>query len=334
MQMKKEIRILIVLVFSMLFLCSCTSQNPNEVPEYIDITEEPTTAVVTDELTTEETTTEEPTTEYVELSEKCDYILCEGYDGEDFYQLVANEKEDYNGVKIKVGVIKNNEWVLKPTSKMPLVDKDKTLYGSDVAGLDDAPKSIYYIGFGCYLYRARTKEYHSTYEEIIYNAKNQKYYEQKNMEENEIVVFSPRPLDHTTSEDFEEDWEIKSKNVIITTTEYESETVLKILNLATMKIKEIKVQTPSESTGIHIVHPVSEGIFAIAGKYYGCNFYNTTGKLLFTIKYEEIPREYLYAPIIFEYNKCIFTVENNKGSIYDITVNEKGKVIDSKEFNE
>lgn len=271
------------------------------------------------------------------IGKQCDYVLGEGRDGEDYYQLVANEEEDYDGVKIEVGVIKNNEWLLQPTSKMPLVDKDKTLYGSDIAGLDDVPDGIYYMGFGCFLYRARTKGYSSTYEEIIYNVNNQKYYEHKGRNDNEIIVSSPRPLNYTTPVDFEENWEIKSENIIVDTIDYEDKSVYKILNLSTMNTREIDFRIPDEIKSgdqFRTVHPISRGIFAIAGEHRGCAFYNITGKLLFTISYEKIPREYLYDPIIFKGKYCTFTVENNKGTLFDITVNKKGKVIDSEGIDE
>ena len=70
----------------------------------------------------EEEIIEEPNTEQEYLSEDCDLILAEGYEDEDnYYELVANKTEDYNGVKYKVGVIKNNNWLIKPTSKSPFV---------------------------------------------------------------------------------------------------------------------------------------------------------------------------------------------------------------------
>lgn len=322
MRTRKIINIVAISAFSILLLCSCTSQNSKKVSDNISTTEE-----ITEELTTEEITTEEPTTEYVRLSEQCDATLCEEEEG-DYYQLVANEEEDYQGVKIKVGVIKNNEWILKPTSKMPLVDEDKTLYGSDISGLDDAPDSIYYIGSGCFLYRARTKDFHSTYEEIIYNVNNQKYYEQKDREDNEIIVALPRPLNYTTSEDLEGAPEYNLKDIIVAIENYESNTVVTVLNLATMKTKEININIPDEIDNQQlIVHPLSNGIFAIAGKYDGCTFYNEKGKELFTVSYEEIPYEYLYEPIAFKNSKCSIIVENNKGTVYTIVVDKKGKIV-------
>lgn len=264
------------------------------------------------------------------LSERCDYVLCEGEDGEDYYELVANEEEDYQGVKIKVGVIKNNKWILKPTSKMPLVDKDKTLYGSDIAGLEDAPESIYYMGSGCFLYRARTKDYASAYEEIIYNVNNKKYYEQRGVQDNEIIVSSPRPINYTTSVNSEGALERNVKEIMVSITQYESNTVAKILNLSNMKAREINIHIPDKITvsdQFLTVHPLSEEIFAIAGKHHGCTFYSAKGKELFTISYNEIPSEYEFEPIIFEHGECNLVIKNNKGTVYKIVVNKKGKVI-------
>ena len=98
------------MVTILFLLVGCGNSNSSYVIE------ETTEAVVntTVEPTTEKPT-EPPTTEPPQLSESCDMVLASGYDGDDYYQLVANETEDYNGVKDELGVIKNNEWLLKPT---------------------------------------------------------------------------------------------------------------------------------------------------------------------------------------------------------------------------
>ena len=104
-------------------LVGCGNSNSSVIEEtteaVVDTTVEPTT----------EKPTEPPTTEPPQLSKSCDMVLASGYDGDDYYQLVANETEDYNGVKDELGVIKNNEWLLKPTLDMPFVNDDGSMKG-------------------------------------------------------------------------------------------------------------------------------------------------------------------------------------------------------------
>ena len=60
----------------------------------------------------------------LKLSDTCEQVLASGYYGDDYYEIVSNQFEDYSGLKFEVGVIKNNEWLLEPTSDMPFVTEE------------------------------------------------------------------------------------------------------------------------------------------------------------------------------------------------------------------
>ena len=97
----------VVMLLSMSACMNGEDKQNESIADEIESTEETTTAapVTTTETTT---TTEEPK----QLSD--DYVLLAyGYTENDYYELVADEKESYNGTEIKIGVIKNNKWSVK-----------------------------------------------------------------------------------------------------------------------------------------------------------------------------------------------------------------------------
>ncbi len=79
MQIRKGMRIIIILVFNVLLLCSCTSQKSNEVSENINTTEETTM----EEITESETTNYEETYNFIsykDYSEDLAWVLFECVD--------------------------------------------------------------------------------------------------------------------------------------------------------------------------------------------------------------------------------------------------------------
>lgn len=147
----------IVIVF-ITFICiaiaaiiiAFTIQNENEMtsnePENVQITN-----------TTQQT---ETTTMEQKLSDDCTYILADGYDGDDYYELVANQIDNYPESKIEMGVIKNNEWLIEMSSDFPFLydnwfnDKDAPLRDS-VTTHDPYERGSYhfeYVGEGTFYY--------------------------------------------------------------------------------------------------------------------------------------------------------------------------------------
>ncbi len=57
------------------------------------------------------------------LSDDCDKILASGYNSNnDYYELVVIESESYNS-QSKIGVIKNNSWLIEPTTDAPFFEE-------------------------------------------------------------------------------------------------------------------------------------------------------------------------------------------------------------------
>ena len=84
------------------------------------------------------------TTATKKLSDDCDKILASGYNtNNDYYELVAIVSESYN-TQTKVGVIKNNKWLIEPTSDAPFIDENGALMS------DSSDKSYIFCCESCF----------------------------------------------------------------------------------------------------------------------------------------------------------------------------------------
>ncbi len=94
-----------------------TDLSINETTNTTDITDTTDTQVST--TTLNQTITEPPK----KLSDDCDKILASGYNSNnDYYELVVIESESYNS-QSKIGVIKNNSWLIEPTTDAPFFEE-------------------------------------------------------------------------------------------------------------------------------------------------------------------------------------------------------------------
>lgn len=67
----------------------------------------------------------------IKLSETCDAVLAEGTDvNGDYYELVATQEDTYNSTVIKIGVIKNNKWLVELSTDSPFLDVESGLLWS------------------------------------------------------------------------------------------------------------------------------------------------------------------------------------------------------------
>ncbi len=76
-----------------------------------------------------------------QLSDTCDYVLSAGYDKNgNYYELVANQKENARGFEITVGVIKNNSWIYPLSKDFPFLGEDGLFHVEVLVSLigDDA----------------------------------------------------------------------------------------------------------------------------------------------------------------------------------------------------
>ena len=272
-------------------------------------------------------------------------VLASGQDADGtVYELVASEVETYAGVAVTVGVIKNNQWLVEMTSEMPLIDEDDTLYGTGVSGLDSAPETIFYIGNGCFIYRnVVSPEYGSdTYQELVYNSENGKYYEltddgKMGSKKASHVIYKECSLDREKLD------LCKPHNIYVTDMRYcavasDEELVLwqysahwqdsdevVFLNTTNMRTHKVKLQKNIAET--KLIYPLSEGFFAVYTFRNDLMFFDTSGKMVLDLSMYELTHE--EQPLLFVNGKCSFTIFNNAGTIYKITVDKQGQVLDS-----
>ena len=272
-------------------------------------------------------------------------VLASGQDADGtVYELVASEVETYAGVAVTVGVIKNNQWLVEMTSEMPLIDEDDTLYGTGVSGLDSAPETIFYIGNGCFIYRnVESPEYGSdTYQELVYNSENGKYYEltdggKMGSKQSSHVIYKEYSLDREKL-DLCKPHHIYVTDMLYCAVASDEELVLwqysahwqdgdevVFLNTTNMRTHKVKLQKNIAET--KLIYPLSEGFFAVYTFRNDLMFFDTSGKMVLDLSMYELTHE--EQPLLFVNGKCSFTIFNNAGTIYKITVDKQGQVLDS-----
>lgn len=323
--MRKILRSISIFLLATLLLCSCNT-NYYDVSENIDSEDDVTIEKTSEEITTEEPTTEEPTTEQIYLSDECDMVLADGYDNEDnYYELVATETEDFDGTKIKIGVIKNNEWSIKLTSKSEFISEEGLLRrytgDSNVTGsIYDDYAAFYYIGNGCFYY-----------DNIILNGNTNKYYTG-----NARPIIQCKGLVSSKINDTAE-MICANDGKILLEDSYDS---FSILDTNTMKVKSI---SSPKDYNMH-AFPYSEGLIAYLSFAFGKaevnGFYNVRGeKVIDLSEYDLSDKVYeisglggsniILQSFVFEDGECTFYIANDQGTDYQITIDKKGKVIDS-----
>ena len=113
-----------------------------------------------------------------------------------------------------------------------------------------------------------------------------------------------------------------------------SDGVAKILNTNTMETSELVINKSDEFSFFNLstVYPISENKFAVSFVGKKICFYDLDGNQLFdTTNYKLSTYD---QDITFKDDKCSFTIKNNGGTLYNITINSKGEVIDSYEVSE
>lgn len=278
--------------------------------------------------TTEYTTIAETTTKKVNLSDSCDKVLASGSYNDDYYELVATQEETYSDVVVKIGVIKNNEWLVPLTTDIPFINEDGRIYtdhyydhdasyenASSTKNLDNISDDDYhFIGNGCFhIYESRVGD-------IIYNAELDK----------ELIL----PKSGGAGVDFYTlhlkkslDEYICSDKFIVEYYKDSNYQDVRVLDTNTMEMNII-IENPECHD---VVGPLSDGLFAM-GYDYGSSvnaFYNVDGnKVLDVSEYKihytnDTHNEYPY----FENGQFKFVTTNEAGTKYDMIIDKTGKVL-------
>lgn len=313
--MKKLLSLLLVEVICLAFV-GCSGVENNNLGTQVNKNSsvvEPTT----EEATTNEPTTVEPTTVY-DISNEYEIILASGSDSDgNDYMMVGNETEDYEGVKVEVGVIKNDEWLIELTSDMPFLKENGEFLNG--GGLSDAIGDILFVGNECFRYDCNIKNL----TEVYYNVSTKEYYENKGKYDSilswaECTFIGAKYNPYTVVENEEK--------ILIPSSYYESETEYIVLDTKTMEAETHTVE--AYLNNYTYVYPISEGMFATS-RNDKVNFYNLDGSVAFdTSEYKSVNEEQRF---IFEEGTCTFRIKNNNNTEYDITINNTGEVINSEE---
>ncbi len=151
--MKKFISSLLIFVF-ILSVGACSNNSVPEPEE--EFTEE---NIIQTEITTTtkpvtQTTTEATTKPEIQLSSQCTEILCTGYDGEDYYELVANRVDAFPESTFQFGAIKNNKWLVPLSEKCPFIETDGRWVGlKSYEENNISVEDFVYLDEGCFLYK-------------------------------------------------------------------------------------------------------------------------------------------------------------------------------------
>lgn len=257
----------------------------------------------------------------LKLSESCQQVLASGRYGENFYEIVSNQYEDYTGLRIEVGVIKNNEWLLEPTVDMPFVTEENMFESN-------GPETgeVFYLGKGCFLSeKVKSYEYSSSddYMYIFYNADTGAFYSTANYEWNEkdridslirsntddCLIIGESAVHHRG-----DDGEYVRTDFIT-------------LNKVDMTLGTISVYHDyAEAT---MCGNIAGGLFAISfggyANYPEYYFYDLNGNIV--IDLSEYKTE--WQSLFFSDGECEIDIINNNGTEYTITIDKEGNVLDS-----
>ncbi len=252
----------------------------------------------------------EPPTQPPKLSDECDKIIACGYDADNnYYELVANESEDYTGTTIEMGVIKNNAWSIPMTTDCPFIDEISSIY--DVGEYD----VISYIGAGCFALHY----YKHFYATTIWNGNNGKYYSSlEDREHCEAIITC-------------------NTNYVVECNEgyvlLHGKHFYAIMNTNTMEIKDSDIYH-----NYSYEYPYSEGLFAVANDgFYNLDFEKVIDLTQFNISYSSSISdsfEFCDPNLVFKNGTCSFKVTNDQGSEYMLTIDKNGNVINSVKIEE
>lgn len=308
-----------------------------------------TTEPVTDDnlYISDSTDNNEELTELTEKRLSDEYvILASGEDSEENeYELVATQYESASGVDIKIGVIKNNQWLVDLSNDTPFHLKGDNV-GDKKGSLRCGCKTIYdvdsrcfgYVGNGCFACSSKRNQYSN----IIYNSKTQKYVDStsfsyhSNMGGMEFAV-------KTTFDEYQSTYINAEDGKIIGFSSLSK--CLFVLDTNTMEIAETAKGIFAFPRSSHAeIFPYSNGLFGyVTGlSNVKSGFYDLSGNLVidlskYTRLYDDtVEKElggfsYLLQPMVFDEDTCALRISNNLGSTFNVTFDKKGNIISENE---
>lgn len=264
------------------------------------------------------------------LSDTCDAVLAEGTDSDgSYYELVAVQEESSTSVQVKVGVIKNNEWLVPLSADHPFVDSETgLLWYYDTFNYTEYRKThalngqgyarYDFIGNGCFYFDG-----------CFYNAEMQKMYQESWDERKSDSIeryLIPYTFYSSNLEDIDKKFDFQ--NIIITSRSaiYEGDRSVKLLDTETMEVSIISID------GKYVpVAPCSERLFCASGEG-GYAFFNLQGEKVIDLSQYNIDfSPYLSSDydnqMVFINGECTFIAVNSAGNEFKIVIDKSGNVL-------
>jgi hypothetical protein len=279
------------------------------------------------------------TTQETLLVDSCQYVLATGYDEDGTcYQLVGEDYEDYQESRIRIGVIKNNAWLIEMTTETPFIDEYNCIYGSQSLHND-------YVLEGYGTLKNATNSESNFYDRFGYIGKGSFYLlgVKRNTggyfieDELQTIVFwntetnKSKIINNITMDDM--DNYIQGNDVIISElTEYNfrlsndafAELDVKSLNPETFETKKLFSKTLTVNNGM------SNNVYQIADEliYSNGSFYNLDGKKAFDLNIKNVQD-------IGHFNngKCEIITQIDTGTKYRVIIDKTGKVISNEKIS-
>lgn len=261
------------------------------------------------------------------------------------YRIVGEDYETYEGSKIRMGVVKEDQnsakWLIEMTSDVPFLDEYNCIYnfmdlygdyqfggiGTLQKALSDKElnlsERIGYIGNGCfYLYGARNNETKKIASRKIDEALDTVVF--WNVETNKSIV-----MNNITIQDI--DNYVSGNDVVITeltdydfrlSNDYFGNIDIKLLNLKTLETKKILSQIlnyKNDTKGVNDTRQIGDGLFYSNGA-----FYNTNGSKAFDLNDKLKHFTELYN---FDEGECGIVNQISTGSKYLVVLDKTGKVV-------
>jgi len=283
------------------------------------------------------------------LSKGCDAVLATGKEGDDVYELVCNQEEDYQGLHSYIGVIKNNSWLVKPTAETQFVQSDVN---------KPADWGIIYLGNGCFVQKEYgfsdfdtstldpedevMKELIDLYEGldsllvpdyvVVYNAETQKYCSVIDKDSSDPEFYFKKKFvvqDDMVFLGFSVGTHYLNYSMGTTLSNFDDPFIFYILDINTMKLHEV---SPDIENGLYngvYAGTYSDGLFAVQYMHIDeqkTYFYDINGKTVIDLSDYEIVSDGL---LYFKNGECTFTIYNENKTKYNITIDKNGSVIRS-----
>lgn len=247
------------------------------------------------------------------LASEYDKVLAEGSEPNgDTYKLVGKQEETFDDVTIKIGVIKNDKWLVPLSTDSPFIDSEtgrlwcydaNVMWTNSLSDLVDIQfyEQYMYIGNGCFFHAG-----------LFYNCESQKTYKYKM---NEKAGYN----------DYEFLYSYYNKKLISGQTPSNFENVMMKVNGSTQLLNTSSMEIIDLPADISMKGPFSEGLF-YGSSSQGKGFYDKQGKLVINLDEFNIKTGF---KLIFINDKCTFAAYNEANHLYKVTIDKSGKVISS-----